>query len=653
MIKYYFNLILIFLLILGKLYSNDEDYFPADDASLDYIHVLFNWPQMSSGNINYLLYIYDLNNDSSWVSVHDYNSFLLTEFLEWGVEYSWQVCYSSDLGSDCFQPMFFSINDLPSNYPDSIIVHQYNDVQYTPGLNFVVFYNSGDSFIVDKAGSPIGYINKTRLGEPNFYASQFLSNGNIIGHSEIPISGYGYEVDLNTNVIFRTEENGHHHDFIKSSKGTYFGIKKEMSYIENICIDNDPLYVNWLGDVFFEYDSSGNVIWEWHTNNHLEYLEYNPDFCEGIDPNVVDWTHANSVFYDENTHSVLVSLRNISRIINIDYETGNINWQIGQEEFMDSVDYTIDFDFFGQHAVEVLENGNILLYDNHSFEVPNISRCIEFEVDSSQTLFSQVWQYKLEENLFGQFAGDCDRLDNGNTLINTGASGHIIEVDEESNIVWDISFNYNNQLMRLIRSQRIPGLYPIAFNVFFKNYQKPLISHVDNAIEIILSNLGWMDNIFIVELLQENNQIYMDSLFIENKTELNRKITFPITINDTLPYFLNVYPINAHSKMKTFELVFNDTIQDVYIPEDINIYSVFPNPFNANVNIKYSIPEDGDVDLDIYNVLGKHIDKIKYENQSKGKHRINWNLNQLASGTYFLKLSSNNHSQIHKLMLIK
>ena len=129
------------MLISGKLHSNNDDFSPSDDVSLDYIHVLFNWPQMASGDIDYLLYIYDLNNDSSWVSVHDYNSFLLTGFLEWGVEYSWQVCYTSDLGSDCFQPMFFSINDLPSNYPDSIFVHQFNEDQYTPGLNFVVFYN--------------------------------------------------------------------------------------------------------------------------------------------------------------------------------------------------------------------------------------------------------------------------------------------------------------------------------------------------------------------------------------------------------------------------------------------------------------------------------------------------------------------------------
>ena len=653
MMKNNSTLILILMLISGKLHSNNDDFSPSDDVSLDYIHVLFNWPQMASGDIDYLLYIYDLNNDSSWVSVHDYNSFLLTGFLEWGVEYSWQVCYTSDLGSDCFQPMFFSINDLPSNYPDSIFVHQFNEDQYTPGLNFVVFYNSGDSYIVDKSGSPIAYINRTRLRETNFYASQFLSNGNIIGHSEIPLAGIGYEIDLNTNVIFRTVKNGHHHDFIKSSKGTYFGMKKEMIYIENICNDNDPLFVNWLGDVFYEYDSSGNVIWEWHTNDHLEYLEFNPDFCEGIDPNIVDWTHANSVFYDEKTHSVLISLRNISRIINIDYETGNINWQIGHEEFMDTVDYIIDFDFFGQHAAEVLDNGNILFYDNHSFEVPNISRCLEFEFDSSYTMFSQVWQFELDESLFGQFAGDCDRLDNGHTLITTGASGHIIEVDEENNIIWDISFKYNNQLMRLVRSQRIQGLYPIAFNVFLKNYQAPLISNINNTIDIILTNQSWLDNLFLIEVLQENERIYLDSLFVEHDSSLDWKINFPIVINESLTYSLKVYPENAYSKMKIFEIVFNDTLEDEYIPEDFHIYSVYPNPFNATVKIQYSIPEDGDVVLDIYNVLGEQIDKIKYENQSKGQHQTNWNSNQLASGTYFLKLSLNNRSQIHKVMLIK
>ena len=649
--KYCFY-ILTFLIFLQQLKS--EEFFPPEGESLDYIKIFFEWPQMSSGEIDYLLYISNLTTDTNWVSQHTINAYLLEEFLEWGMEYRWQICYNSTQGSDCLEPIFFSINDLPESYPDNILVHQLNDEEYTPGLNFVVIYNSGNTFVMDKAGNPIWYLDKSILGEPNFYASQFLPNGNIVAHSEYPLSGYGYEIDLNGNAIFSTQGDSHHHDFIKSSKGTYFGIKNEWDYIENICEDQDPEYIYWQGDGFYEYDTSGNTLWEWHAGEYINYSEYNPDYCEGIDPNVVDWTHANSVFYDQQTNSVLVSLRNISRLINIDYETGNINWQIGQEEYMDTVDYAIDFEFSGQHAAEFLENGNILFYDNHSYQVPNLSRCVEYEYDSTYSIFSQVWEFVLADSLFGFQVGECDRLDNGHTLINSGNSGHIIEINEDDEIVWDISFYRNNQRLRLVCSERVTGLYPVAFNVFVENFHYPITTLVNNSIEILLTNFGWLDNLFMIEVTQENQLIYLDSVFVESDSTADWSINFNDQINDTLAYVLTVYPKTAPSKAQEVNIVFSDSILNAYVPDDdIYIYSIYPNPFNSKVQIKYSIPEDGDVVFDIYNILGENVDQIIKKNQLKGKYQFQWRADQYASGTYFLKLSSGQYSQFQKLTLLK
>jgi hypothetical protein len=260
----------------------------------------------------------------------------------------------------------------------------------------------------------------------------------------------------------------------------------------------------------------------------------------------------------------------------------------------------------------------------------------------------------LGDSLFGQFAGDCDRLENGHTLINTGTTGHIIEVNENNEIVWDISINRDNQRMRLVRGERITGLYPIAFNVFVDNFHYPITTLVNNSIEILLTNFGWLDNLFIIEVTLENQLIYVDSVFVESDSTVDWSINFNDQINDTLAYALTVYPKNAPSKSQEVNIVFNDSILNAYVPDDdIYIYSIFPNPFNSKVKIKYSIPEDGDVVFDIYNILGQNVDKIIKENQLKGKYQFQWHADQHASGTYFLKLSSGQYSQFHKLTLLK
>jgi hypothetical protein len=70
----------------------------------------------------------------------------------------------------------------------------------------------------------------------------------------------------------------------------------------------------------------------------------NPDF---------DWTHSNSVYFDEEEGIVYVSIRNLSRIIAIDYNTKEILWNIGNPNFMEEVFFDNDFGFSHQHSAQI------------------------------------------------------------------------------------------------------------------------------------------------------------------------------------------------------------------------------------------------------------------------------------------------------------
>ena len=98
----------------------------------------------------------------------------------------------------------------------------------------------------------------------------------------------------------------------------------------------------------------------------------------------MDWTHSNSIFFDENTESVFVSIRNLSRITKIDHASQALIWNMGESDFMNETYFAEDHDFSQQHSVQVLDNGNLLFFDNHRYLEPELSRCMEIAYDENE-----------------------------------------------------------------------------------------------------------------------------------------------------------------------------------------------------------------------------------------------------------------------------
>ena len=68
-------------------------------------------------------------------------------------------------------------------------------------------------------------------------------------------------------------------------------------------------------DRFIEINPLGEIVWDWNTFEEISLNEYNPLYAQIYNGVLdLDWTHSNSVFYDENTEGVYVSIRNLSRI---------------------------------------------------------------------------------------------------------------------------------------------------------------------------------------------------------------------------------------------------------------------------------------------------------------------------------------------------
>lgn len=93
------------------------------------------------------------------------------------------------------------------------------------------------------------------------------------------------------------------------------------------------------------------------------------------------------------------------------------------------------------------------------------------------------------------------------------------------------------------------------------------------------------------------------------------------------------------------------------IPPAFNIVN-FPNPFNPSTTINYSIPNDTNVKLCIFNVKGQKVTTLVKEAQTAGSHNAVWNGTdnhgkKVSSGIYFYKIVTEENTEMKKMLLLK
>jgi len=97
---------------------------------------------------------------------------------------------------------------------------------------------------------------------------------------------------------------------------------------------------------------------------------------------------------------------------------------------------------------------------------------------------------------------------------------------------------------------------------------------------------------------------------------------------------------------------------DRNLPDRVTLYPNMPNPFNAATEIKFFLPAECEVDLDIYDVTGRAVRTLIDDKGEAGFHRVVWNgrsndMRELPSGVYFAVLKTDAASVNQKLLLVK
>jgi photosystem II stability/assembly factor-like uncharacterized protein len=89
------------------------------------------------------------------------------------------------------------------------------------------------------------------------------------------------------------------------------------------------------------------------------------------------------------------------------------------------------------------------------------------------------------------------------------------------------------------------------------------------------------------------------------------------------------------------------------IPTEFRLNQNYPNPFNPSTIIKYQIPKEAYIKLNVYDNLGREVENLVVGTVSAGVHETTWTPGKISSGIYFITLNTGNSLFIKKAVLLK
>jgi ABC-type dipeptide/oligopeptide/nickel transport system permease subunit len=94
------------------------------------------------------------------------------------------------------------------------------------------------------------------------------------------------------------------------------------------------------------------------------------------------------------------------------------------------------------------------------------------------------------------------------------------------------------------------------------------------------------------------------------------------------------------------------------IPAHTELLANYPNPFNPETVIRFTVEFPTDVSIDIYNVKGQRVHTILDGHVGAGYHQVVWDGTDdlgrdVSSGIYFYRMNAGEYSSIRKMLLMK
>ncbi|SVB12646.1 uncharacterized protein METZ01_LOCUS165500, partial [marine metagenome] len=93
-------------------------------------------------------------------------------------------------------------------------------------------------------------------------------------------------------------------------------------------------------------------------------------------------------------------------------------------------------------------------------------------------------------------------------------------------------------------------------------------------------------------------------------------------------------------------------------PDQFTLYPAFPNPFNPVTTLRYNLPEDGMVNITIYDMMGRIVKNLLNDQQTRGYRSVKWDATddtggRVSSGLYLYTIQAGQFNQTKKVVFLK
>ena len=89
------------------------------------------------------------------------------------------------------------------------------------------------------------------------------------------------------------------------------------------------------------------------------------------------------------------------------------------------------------------------------------------------------------------------------------------------------------------------------------------------------------------------------------------------------------------------------------LPTKFELSQNYPNPFNPSTTIKYQVPQNSFVSVNVYDILGNQVGTLVREEKAAGSYELRFDASNMPSGVYFYKIQAGNFTQTKKMILMK
>ena len=584
--------LILFMLLCSFIRS--ELILPEDGDFLKTIHVWFEWnqePDASSYNLQ-------ISQDESFDSIIKDIETTKTLYIEkneidWDSNYFWRVrsiyvdgSYSNWIGQSSFgirsselQDFDITIND-PDSIQDGLVIFG----QFSPNLMVGIIdkygnelWNTGNPDEDHQLGTLLNYVSKS---------------GQLFGKS----STSGIHFDFNQNIVWQSPPNtpidlhevqqlpnGNYISFVPIFQSGPIAQGDWTNSFQDLGYEADGVTIEfpWLAQRIVEWDKdTGQELWSWNAFDYIDMNQYDKQaelWWDAYISGRFDWLHSNSFYFDESESAIYISIRHLNQITKIAYPSGEIIYSIGlSEEFDTGSEHNIcnDLRFSWQHHVQLMEDGDLLLFDNGNLsrellgDEYRTSRIRKIKVNDDLSC-DISWQYDLPENLYGHGTGSVQLLDNDNYLIYTQGGYEdcsIFELSQNNEIVW--TAEASDPTSSIYRAYKIPSMYPDAFsltvNGLTQDFTGSIVELSGSNLDFNLTNHSGYKNTYIYSFRNPGNDWFddIDGTIILDPYESQTLSFISNQINDETEVRIEIYPENHKNSLKqmVLDLVKSDTL---------------------------------------------------------------------------------------------